>query len=118
MFPEGFFSIGFAELIGFAITSVSVWLIVRQLTDARLASQMEGMLALGDHDIELSLPRKLIESIITSDTWKGFDGKQAYEHIYGNENTLEAYYDVLSFFERLGILVRRKALDKGIAFDL
>ena len=114
MFPESYFSIGFTELIGFAITIVSVWLIGRQLTDSRLASQMEGMLALGDQDIELSELRKLIES----DIWKGFDGKHAYEYIYGNENTMEAYYAVLRFFERLGILVRRKALNKGIAFDL
>jgi hypothetical protein len=117
MFSNGYFSIGFAELIGFGITIVSVWLIVRQLIDARLASQMEGMLALGTQSSSFDEHRKLLSDLIETEKWKGFSDEEAYEFIFAKEKYREAYLALIAFFERLAILVRRRALDKGIAYD-
>ena len=48
MFADGYFSLSFAEAVGFVVTIVSVYLIVRQLNETKLASQMEGIMQLGD----------------------------------------------------------------------
>jgi hypothetical protein len=46
MFADGYFFISFEAVMGFAITLVSVWFVVKQLNETRLASQMEGLLTL------------------------------------------------------------------------
>jgi len=42
MFSSAYFSISFEGLLGFIVTLGIVALIVKQLSDARLASQVEG----------------------------------------------------------------------------
>lgn len=48
MFSEEFGTITLADVLGLIVTIVGIWLVVRQLTESKLASQMEGMLTLGD----------------------------------------------------------------------
>ena len=56
MFGEGYFSISFEILVVSAIALFSAWLVVRQLNETRLASQIEGI-------ITLSLRWSEVESI-------------------------------------------------------
>lgn len=114
MFAEGYFSLSFAEVIGFVITIVSVWLVVRQLNETRLASQMEGLLALTEIDISGS--SALLE-LINLDDWNSLSEKDAYTRVYESETFRDDWIKTLTFFELLGVLVRRKVLDKGLAYD-
>ena len=63
MFTDGYFSLRFAEVIGFVITIAGIWLVVRQLNEARLASQMEGMLDLTDKGVASMDSRNILNEI-------------------------------------------------------
>ena len=117
MFSENFNSITLADVLGLLVTIVGIWLVVRQLTESKLASQMEGMLTLGDRFDGLLEHIILLFELSESDEWKAADSDKAYKMIYRTKKNREAFFKMGSFYELLAVLVRRKVLDEQLAYD-
>lgn len=112
-----FFEISLSELIGFAITLVGIWLVVRQLREAKLGSQMEGILMLQDHWERIIEDRSLLwEMTIQSNTWDLLSAKEAYRTVFKNKEVTGSFMRVANFFDGIGMLVVAKALDKKLAY--
>ena len=78
MFADGYFSISFEAVLGFAITLVSVWFVVRQLNETRLASQMEGMISLAIFEAGKRREGKEVLELTESEDWKKLSGEEAF----------------------------------------
>lgn len=117
MFAENFLSITVADVLGLLVTIIGIWLVVRQLTESKLASQMEGMLTLGDRFDHLLEHIILLFELSQSDRWKKADSDEAYKIIYETQENREAFFKMGSFYELLAVLVRRKVLDEKLAYD-
>ena len=63
MVSDGYFSISFEGILGFLVTLVSVGLIIKQLSEARLASQMEGYLTLMGRFGDISAAVEFIDDL-------------------------------------------------------
>lgn len=117
MFSENFISITLADVLGLLVTSIGIWLVVRQLTESKLASQMEGMLTLGDRFDGLLEHIILIFELTQSERWQQADSDEAYKIIYETKKNREAFFKIGSFYELLAVLVRRKVLDEQLPYD-
>lgn len=117
MFNEGYLAISFEALLGLIVTVVSVWLVVKQLRETKLASQMEGLLALADQLADVAELRETLVPAITSNDWDQLSDEEAHTRVYGSEAHKIAYKKTKNFYELIGVLVRRKALDRGLASD-
>jgi len=114
---EGYFFLSFADLIGMIVTLFSALLIIKQLRDSRLAVQMEGFLTIIDRFAAITQAIAFVDSLYLSEEWKLFDGQEAYRFIMENEDNKEFYLQVGIFYEGVSALLRRGALDKGLAID-
>ena len=106
-----------ADLLGLIVTAVGIWLVVKQLGEAKLASQMEGVLALGDRFDGITEHLNLIMELSQSVRWKEADNAKAYNIILESKENRDAFFKVASFYETLSILVRRNVMDELLAFD-
>jgi hypothetical protein len=104
-------------VLGLLVTLLGIYLVVRQLKEARLASQMEGMLALGDRFDGLLEHIIVLNELTKSDRWQAADSEEALGIIYESTETREAFFKVGSYYEGLAVLVRRKVLDEQLAYD-
>lgn len=115
MFADGYFSLSFAELIGFAITIVSVWLVIRQLNETRLASQMEGAISLATMAADMEKQVKALVDFTLLEEWEKLDDEDAYAAISRNDEYMEGYLKHANIFGLTGGLVRAGALDLHVA---
>jgi hypothetical protein len=67
MFADGYFTLRFGEVLGLIVTIVSVYFVVKQLREAKLASQMEGMLGLSEIEAKKRREGQALESLVGSD---------------------------------------------------
>lgn len=118
MSADNFFYLTFSELIGFIVTIISVALIVKQLSDTRLATQMSGYLALSDQFYQIIPGIEFIDSLGYSKEWDAFDGAEAYKYLSENDEYRGLYKSVAAFYEIVGALIHRGALDKKLAMDI
>jgi hypothetical protein len=117
MIASNFFELTLSDLMGFAITLIGIWLVVQQLHEAKLGSQMEGILTLQDHWERIIEDRTLLwEMTIQSNTWNLLSAKEAYRTIFGNKKMTDSFMRVANFFDGIGMLVLAKALDKELAY--
>jgi len=116
--PNDFFSsLTIADILGFAVTILGIWLVVRQLKEAKLASQMEGVLMLQDHWEHIISDRTLLwEMTLQDDEWDACSPKIAYKKVFKDKAATESFMRVANFFDNLGMLVHGKALDKYFAY--
>ena len=117
MSVENYFSLSFSELIGFFVTIISVALIIKQLNDSRLATQMSGYLTLSDQFNNIVPAIEFIDSLNNSEEWNALDGPDAYKYLMENETYKVAYKSVAAFYEILASLLYRGALDKKLAWN-
>lgn len=117
MFTDGYFSFSFPELVGTLVTIVGIWLVVKQLREAKLASQMEGILALGDRFDGMVEHFNLLLELSQSERWKEADSATAYKILLESKENRDAFFKVASFYETLSVLVRRNVLDEELALD-
>lgn len=106
-----------ADLIGLIVTVGGIWLVVKQLREAKLASQMEGVLALGDRFDGMVEELNLLLELSQSERWKEADNEAAYKILLESKKNRTAFFKVASFYETLSVLVRRKVLDEELALD-
>lgn len=114
---NGYFSISFADLIGFFITIISVFLILKQLSDSRLAVQVESYLTISDRFSKITPSIQFVDGLSLSEEWKRLDGKAAYLYLTENEVRYEHYMQVGAFYEVVSALLRRGALDDKLAIN-
>lgn len=117
MFADGYFSFSFPELAGAIITIVGIWLVVRQLYEGKLASQMEGMMAISERFAENNRTNALLVKMVTTDDWDNPSSKEAHTRVFESDPTVTDWSNILLLYELVGVLARRKALDKHLAFD-
>ena len=114
---EDFLSITLSDVLGLVVTLFGIWLVVRQLREAKVASQMEGILALGDRFDGIVGHNVHLFELAHSQRWKDADNETAFEIIYESKENQDAFFKVASFYETVAVLIRRKVLDEQLAFD-
>jgi hypothetical protein len=118
MFGEGYYSFTFPELVGTIVTIVGIWLIVKQLREAKLASQMEGLLTLGEMDAGNGDSWNTALDLINRQDWIELEPQQAHDLFHETDAQAKALDKITIFFELISVLVRRKALDSKMAYDM
>ena len=116
MFENDFLSIGLSEIVGWLVTLLGIWLVVKQLNEAKLASQMEGLLALMNDLSKLHEDREALKIAVTSVEWEQSTNEKAWAIIRDDKTLLASYRKVGNFFETIAVLVRSGALTKELAF--
>lgn len=117
MFADGFLANNIFEILGLIVTIGGIWLVVKQLNETRLATQMEGMLVLGEKFAASINDASILRELFELEEWKGLSDREAHNRVYDSKALANAYNKVLSLFELIGVLVRRKTLDRELAFD-
>ena len=117
MIPENYFFLSFPDLLAIFVTIASVALIIRQLKEARLASQLEGFLELANQFSNIALPIEFVDSLSLSTEWQQLSGEEAYEFLIENEKNRVYFKKVGIFYEMTGALLKRGMLDYKIAMD-
>jgi hypothetical protein len=117
MFADGFLSITLEGILGLLVTAVGIWLVVQQLREAKLASQMEGMLALVGKLDDIAEQRDTLLNLGSLDEWLSLSDEEAYDKVHAKESYRVAYTRTKIFYELLGVLVYKKTLDKGLAVE-
>ena len=117
MFAEDFFSMSLEGLIGFLITLISVYLIVRQLQESRLASQMEGYLEIIGRVSDISESIDFIDDLGISKQWEEFKAVEAFEYLVKNEKYRNHYRKLGVLYEGVAALLHRGILDERLAFE-
>jgi len=110
------FAISLADVLGLIVTIVGIWLVVRQLREAKLASQMGGMMELRQMISDNSEFERLLFDLISEDDWEAISAKEAHARLFNSDELTEAWNELTSFFELYSLLVRKKALDEGMAY--
>jgi hypothetical protein len=105
-----------AELLGLLVTIAGIWFVVQQLREAKLASQMEGLLQLQSQYREIGNKADELRALIYSPNWRSLSPKEAYLAIETNPKAHQSYDDISNFYENLGSLVKIKALDMDLVF--
>ena len=106
-----------ADLLGLLVTIVGIWLVVRQLKEAKLASHMEGLLALGDRFDGMIEHFNLLLELSQDERWKEADSATAYKILIESKENRDAFFKVAAFYETIAILVRRNVMDEQLALD-
>jgi hypothetical protein len=117
MLDENFFVLTFSEILSMIVTIASVGLIVKQLNESRLASQMEGFLELGAQFGEIAPAIEFIDALTLSSEWNSMSAEESYRHIFDNEVNRNFFKKVGVFYEILGALLQRGVLDNKLAMD-
>ena len=117
MFADGFIAEHIFEILGLLVTVGGVWLVVKQLNETRLASQMEGILALGDRFDGIVEHNIILFELSQTTPWKEANNSKAHKIIFESKRNREAFFKVTSFYEALAVLVRRRVVDKQLAID-
>ena len=111
MFGEGYFSFSFSELIGTMVTIVGIWLVVSQLRESRLSTQLSGFLELSSQFSGIAASIEFVDDLSVSEEWNSFDGSKAFAYLTDDVEIRKMYKHVGGFYESLSALVERGALD-------
>jgi len=114
MFTDDFLSISLAEVLGLLVTLLGIWLVVRQLNEAKLASQMEGLLTLGNQFTELQEKRTIMRNSERKD-WNSLSPEEAYTRVWDDPELKSAYIEIGNHFDLVGTLVSANALSYDMA---
>ena len=113
---DGYFSTSFEALIGFVVTIVGIYLVVRQLHEAKLASQMGGLLALEQMALDLGADALKKISAVTSGDWESIPAEEAHRIVFDDPEAFEAWNGMVAWHDLLAVLVRRGALDAKLVY--
>lgn len=112
MFAENFLSISLAEVLGLLVTMVGIWLVVKQLNETRLASQMEGLMTLMGQYQDLNKERTNLVNMALERKWNKLTPEEAFSTIFNDKNLLASYIKIGNLYDMIGSLIRFKAFDK------
>ena len=118
MFSDGYFSISFAELIGFAVTVIGLWYVVKQLRETRMATQIQSVLAITELRHASMQEVSKLNSLVLNPEWNQLSDEEAHAKIVDSELYYAAWLKAHTYFEMVGVLVKRKSLSKDLAYDL
>ena len=117
MFGEGYFSISFEILVVSAIALFSAWLVVRQLNETRLASQMEGIITLSLRWSEVESISGPLDKFIKTKKWQNMEPEEAVTYIQSKDDLWQLHNAIQGLFELLGGLMKSGALDENVAYE-
>ena len=117
MFADGYFSLSFAEALGLSVTIVSVYFVIVQLRETRLASQMEGMISLANFEASKRMEAKALTNLITSEEWEKLTAEESFALIKENEGYWDGALNYSEAYELIGNLAKSGALDINIAYE-
>jgi hypothetical protein len=106
-----------ADLLGLIVTAVGIWLVVKQLNETRLASQMEGILVLVNMAHKANSKSRPLVTLLRSEEWDAFTGEEAHAYMVENDELMEMVQSVSNVYESVGNLVKANALDIKIAYE-
>ena len=111
MFADVNLSNNIFEILGLLVTIVGIWLVVSQLRESRLSTQLSGFLELSSQFTGIAASIEFVDDLSVSEEWKSFDGSQAFAYLTEDVETRKMYKHVAAFYETLSALVKRGALD-------
>jgi hypothetical protein len=117
MITFGSLSISLAEVLGLIVTIVGVWFVVKQLNETRLASQMEGLIALMEIETNMEGEVSELREFTLKEEWDEVSDNEAFSLVMKNDNYRRGYLKYIKLYELIGVLVRTKALDERFAFE-
>ena len=82
MFNNDFLSISLVEIIGLLVTIIGIWLVVKQLNETRLASQMEGLLELTNLDLSNSDGLLALKELSSQEDWNTLSDEEAFARVH------------------------------------
>jgi hypothetical protein len=100
------------------VTGFGALLIVRQLKEARLASQMEGLIVLQNRYREVLDKSFPLIDMTDSPDWAQLSEKEKAAQLEKTEELKVLWRSIASHYELVAALVRSGSLDKKAAFDL
>ena len=109
MFADGL-TITFEGFLGLIVTVVGVWFVVQQLREAKLASQMESLLALSNQMTDLHAERIAIMEIANSKEWNEGGPDEVYAMVFDDKEIMDSYIKIGNLFDLIGTLVSSRAL--------
>ena len=117
MIGEGFLADNIIELAGLFVTIAGVWFVVQQLREAKLASQMEGVIAIQQMERKHIKSAKPLYELLETDEWQDLDGEEAYSMINNTDAYWDGYLEYVATYGLLGNLVRAKAIHIHLAYE-
>ena len=117
MFADGFLSDHIFEILGLLVTIVGIILVLRQIRESTVSSQLSGFLELASQFVGIASSIEFVDALSTSDDWKSLDAKEAFNYLTEDEEIRPKYKEVGAFYETLSALVRRGALDHQLSID-
>ena len=118
MFAEDFLSISLAEVLGLLVTAIGIWLVVQQLRETKLATQMEGVLSLSDRFIEITPEISLIDRVTSAADWSTLQVDEQHKQLYEDKQLPDGIRKVSKFYELVSVLFQTGSLDKMVAYKL
>jgi hypothetical protein len=112
-------SAALANLIQIAflvVTGLGAILIVKQLREARLASQMAALMELNQQHEQVTEAIFLIRKVIQPEIWISLTEEERVARLNADESLNVAWRKIANFYDMLGLLVRSKSFDKQVAF--
>ena len=117
MMNVGGLTMSLEGLLGLVITALGLWFVIKQLNETRLASQMEGVIAL--LQIETQATQSAIELVEFTDSgdYKKMDAVEVHAHVRSKDDLRQQMSNVQSLYELMGNLIKTGALDDRVAFE-
>ena len=117
MITDGFLNITVGEVLGLFVAIFGIYYVVKQLNETRLASQMEGMIALSAMSKEMGSDThvKALLKFIVLDEWEGLSGEEAFKLIKQSDVYPKGYGKLANVYGLIGGLCQSGALDIRVA---
>ena len=104
------------QILLLIVTGGGAALIVKQLREARLASQMEGLMELNQQHQEIDEAMFVIRKIIKPQEWASISPEEQIKRLTADDPMIKTWRKIGSFHEMLGLLVRSNSFDIEIAY--
>ena len=104
------------QILLLIVTGVGAALIVKQLRDARLTSQMETVLKLDEQHKEIVEASLLLSDFKKSANWESLSESEKVGRFESKEDLRMAWRKIASYYETIGLLVKLGTLDEDVAY--
>ena len=99
------------------VTLLGAILIVKQLREARLASQMEALMELDEKNKEVLEAFFVLSTFMEKETWSNLSTQEKAKRLEANEDTKRAWRTIASYCELIALSIPSKSLSSKLAYD-
>jgi hypothetical protein len=118
MYVDGYIAEHIFEILGLLVTSLGIWFVVQQLRQAKISAQAETLLRLSEWSAELEDETFFLTELVETEKWKKLSQSESYDFMMGEKSYFKTFFKISSLYEMVGVLVRTKALDESLAYEM